>query len=133
VRESEKRFLTYLACAYSHDDAMVKEERFKLASRVAARLIKEGKMVFSPISHFHPMEVYGGLPGGWDFWERIDGEYISRSKEMFVLMSDGWRHSVGLWAEVSMAEKFGIPVTYINPKPEDMAKEEKHLDIDSDK
>ena len=47
----------YLACPYSHNPM----RGFVESSKAAARLMDAGNIVFSPISHSHPVAVHGKL------------------------------------------------------------------------
>lgn len=105
--------LTYLACPYSHPDPDVRERRFRAVNKAAGVLMKKGMLVFSPISHTHPIAVDCDLPKGWDFWHQYDRAFIEASERMFVLMLDGWQQSIGVAAEIKIAEELGIPVEYI--------------------
>lgn len=111
--ESDNQKLTYLATPYSHDDANVMVQRFNIANRVAATMLKQGIHVYSPISHSHPIAMQHGLPKGWDFWERHDRLIIEHCGKVVVLMQDGWRESIGVEAEIQIAEEMGIPVEYM--------------------
>jgi hypothetical protein len=50
VEEISVSILTYLGCPFSHPDEKVRLERRKAVSRFAAKLIRRGEIVFSPIS-----------------------------------------------------------------------------------
>ncbi|MCP4566066.1 MAG: DUF1937 family protein [FCB group bacterium] len=104
--------LIYLASPYSHDDSDVRERRFNEVCRVAAKLMKGGEFVYSPIAHTHPIAQFG-LPGDWSYWEVFDTLMLSKCDRMFVLMIDGWFESKGVQAEIRIAEKRGIPIKYI--------------------
>lgn len=104
--------LVYLACPYSHDDPFVRRERFEYASRAAAELMAAGLLVFSPISHTHPIAEHG-LPKGWDFWEKYDRAILGVCKAMIVLMLEGWRESVGVQAEIQIMRDAGKPIHFI--------------------
>jgi len=107
------RPLVYLACPYSHDDYAIRVKRFNAVCRAAARLIREGEpMVFSPISHSHPISEHG-LPTNWEFWEPCDRAYLSCCHKLIVLKLDGWRESRGVTAEIEIASEMGIPVEYL--------------------
>ena len=110
------RPLVYLACPYSHPDGAVRERRFHAVNRAAARLMSQGMMIFSPISHTHPIAVDGKLQTGWDFWERYDRICISCCHEMIVLCLDGWKESVGVQDEIGIAKELGIPVRFVVPE-----------------
>jgi len=106
--------LTYLACPYSHPDRAVRVARFEAANHTAAMLMVQGKYVFSPISHTHPIAEAGNLPLGWDFWEEYDRAILVACVEVVVLMLDGWKESKGVTAEIAIAREIGLPVTYLS-------------------
>lgn len=104
--------IAYLASPYSHPDAAVREQRFRSVCCATAEMIRAGQLIFSPIVHSHPLVDYG-MPAEWDFWQKHDREYLSRCDELLVLMLPGWRESVGVQAEIRMAEEMGKPIRYI--------------------
>jgi nucleoside 2-deoxyribosyltransferase len=103
--------MIYLASPYSHPDPAVREHRFQAACRAAARLIRLGRTVYSPIAHSHSIAAHG-LPTEWEFWESIDRRHLDDCDEVVVLMLDGWKTSAGVQAEIKYAEKHGKPVWY---------------------
>lgn len=110
------RPLTYLGCPYSCEDPAEKEWRYKQVTLAASWLTAErGLTVFSPITHSHPMHTLGGCDGDWKCWERIDREYLAVSKELIVLLLEGWDKSVGLFAEIKIAKEAGLLVRYLLP------------------
>ena len=106
---------TYLACPYSHEEPLVREARFVQVTKAAAKLMNDGHIIYSPITHCHPMATHGKLPRTWAFWKRIDKVYLAHSKTMMVLPMDGWESSVGLSDERKMALLFGIPILWLDP------------------
>ena len=70
-------------------------------------------LVFSPISHTHPIAAAGNLPVGWEFWKQYDLTFIEWCDELYVLMADGWRESTGVTAEIKLAKELGKPVRYL--------------------
>lgn len=106
--------MIYLASPYSHPEAVVREQRFRDVCRTAAQLLASGVTVFSPIIHGHPL-IDHGLLTDWPFWERFDRDHMARCDEVVVLMLDGWRESVGVAAEVRIAEELGKPVRHLAP------------------
>ena len=78
--------MIYLACPYTHPDADVRAFRFEKANQAAAKLMGEGKFVYSPISHTHPIAVAGKLPLDWAYWQSLDEFYIRICDEVVVLM-----------------------------------------------
>ncbi len=107
--------MIYLASPYSHPDPTVREQRFREACRAAARFMRLGQAVFSPIAHGHCICNYG-LSTDWRFWEPIDRHQLERCDEVVVLTLDGWIESVGVQAEIRIAGECGKPVRYVAPE-----------------
>lgn len=105
--------MIYLACPYSHKDASVREYRFMKANQAAARLMRAGHIIYSPISHTHPIATEGKLPLDWSYWQSVDEFYIGLCERVVVLELDGWQESKGVRAEIAMAEALGKPVSYM--------------------
>ena len=57
----------YLAGPYSHPDPTVRAIRFHKLNDKAAELLRAGNLVFSPISHSHPIAEQCELPKDWEF------------------------------------------------------------------
>jgi len=107
--------MIYLPSRYSAPAPDVRGERFRAACQVAAEMLKAGMSVFSPIAHSHAIAEQGDARDTWEFWRRVDLEFLARCDELVVLKLDGWRHSRGVQAEVATARKLGKPVSYIAP------------------
>ncbi len=105
--------LTYLATPYTHPNPDVSIARFRLVNKVAGDLMRMGHIVFSPISMSHPIAMESGLPTDWDFWKDFDVAYIECSCQMIVLCLEGWEESTGVQAEIEIATRIGIPISYI--------------------
>jgi hypothetical protein len=106
--------MIYLASPYSHPELAIRVERFHAVCRIAAALMRNGEIVFSPIAHGHPIAEHG-LPTDWTFWERHCREQLAPCTELVVLTLDGWRESMGVAEEIRMAGRLGKPVRYITP------------------
>jgi hypothetical protein len=106
--------MIYLASPYSHPDPTVREQRFREACRAAARFMRCGQVVFSPIAHGHCICRYG-LPTDWRFWEPFDRRQLEWCDEVVVLLLDGWREIAGVQAEIRIAAELGKPVRYLDP------------------
>ena len=111
-----KKTLIYLGCPYSDPDPLIREQRFNAVNAYAARLMNDGKYVFSPISHGHPIALAGDLPNDFAFWEGLCREMMSHCGELRILMLPGWQESVGVLAELLIADELGIPISYISEK-----------------
>ena len=106
--------MIYLASPYSHPDAGVREARYRQTCWHAVRLMRVGRLVYSPIVHSHPLAELG-LPGDWPFWAEHNREMMASCRELVVLALDGWEESRGVAAEVELATELGIPVRFEAP------------------
>lgn len=104
--------MIYLASPYSHIDEVVREQRYHDACLATANLFRRGQNVFSPIVHGHPLVAHG-LPTDWSYWEAFDRDHIRLCDELAVLKIDGWGSSIGVAAEISIAEGLGKPVWFL--------------------
>ena len=97
----------YLAVPYSHPDASIREARFKAVNQASAYLMQYGHIVFSPISHSHPIAVQCGLPLDFDFWAKFDRSFIEWCDCFYVLKLEGWETSDGVRREMAIANELG--------------------------
>lgn len=95
----------YLACPYSHRKKQIMADRFELANKKTAELMKQGHIVFSPISHSHSIAVQEKLPLDFEFWKKMDTSFIEWCDAVYVLKIDGWEKSKGVKKEISIAMK----------------------------
>jgi hypothetical protein len=110
--------IIYLACPYTHPSAVVRLQRFELATRAAAKLIAQGLIVFSPITMTHPIDVQ--LAGtadtlGSEFWVSFDESFMNFCSEMAILRVNGWENSPGVARERKYFESRGRKVWFIDP------------------
>jgi hypothetical protein len=105
--------MIYLASPYWHSEVAVREARFQAACRQTVLMLRHGMPTFSPIAQSHPMAPYG-LPGGWDFWEGYDREFLGFCSELWVLTIDGWRQSRGVNAEIGITREARKPIRYVS-------------------
>jgi hypothetical protein len=84
---------------------------FHAACQAAAELMRAGHIVYSPVSHSHPIAQHG-LPTDWSYWEWVDRRFLEVCDEVVVLTLDGWRESVGVRAEIRIANELGKDVRY---------------------
>ncbi len=104
--------MIYLACPYT-GDAVTRRLRFEQVNKATGKLIADRKHVISPISMMHPVAEAVALPLGWDYWAEYDRKLISMCDEVYVLMLDGWEDSIGVQAEIEIAQELNKPITYI--------------------
>ncbi|WP_375166540.1 DUF1937 family protein [Bradyrhizobium sp. USDA 4532] len=110
--------VVYLACPYTHSDPAVRRYRFESATRAAADLIKKGRIVFSPITMTHPIDIV--LAGesntlGSDYWVAFDEAFMEMCSEIVVLTLDGWEQSRGIQREIEYFKDRRRPIQYMDP------------------
>ena len=103
----------YLAIPYSG----IEEKSFFIANKVTSIFMEKGFIVFSPISHSHPIAIQEKVPGNWEFWEKFDRSFIEWSDELHVVVigKEGQKlidNSTGVKAEINIAIELGKPVHY---------------------
>jgi hypothetical protein len=104
----------YLAAPYSHPDLTVRQKRFEQINACVAQLMRQGITVYSPISHCHPIAIEHDLPTDWSYWQHSGEIFVTACSKLYVLKLSGWQESVGVKAEIELAVKNKIPITYLN-------------------
>jgi hypothetical protein len=83
---------------------------------VAARFIKAGIPVFSPIAQSHPVALHGGIdPLSHDIWLPADRPMMDAACGIIVVRMEGWEESVGIAHEIAVFKAAGKPVLYVDP------------------
>ncbi len=108
--------LVYLATPYSHPDESVRVTRWREVTRIAAQLMRDGQLIYSPISHTHHMACEFGLPTAWEFWQAHDTAILRACRKLIVLQQEGWQESTGVNAEIEIARELYIDVEYLEHK-----------------
>jgi hypothetical protein len=94
----------YLAIPYSG----MEESSFKQATLAAVKILRLGYNVYSPITHSHPLTEYD-VPGDWEFWQKIDFQFIDWCDEVWVLIPEEGEekvnNSTGVQAEIDYAKR----------------------------
>ncbi len=112
--------MIYLAHPYSHKDAAIREARFQSANRIAGILMKAGKLIFSPISHTHPIALVTDLPVSWEFWKLYDLEMLKACEALIVVTAEGWKESIGVQAEMEIMRELNRPIIFYEPTEEEV-------------
>ena len=98
----------YLATQYTG----VELESFRSVNRLAGELMDKGHIVFSPISHTHPIARECHLPTDWDYWKRFDESFIDWCDELWVSNFGDWEKSKGVCAEIEIAKRLNKSVRF---------------------
>jgi len=108
--------IIYLAIPYTWNP----EKSFEIANKVAAKLMKEGHIVFSPISHSHVIADYldNNLRTSQKFWMYQDIPILKVCSELHVIVigKDGQKlisESKGCMREIREAKDERKPVKYV--------------------
>jgi len=107
--------MIYLAGPYSHEDPKVREERFEALTQKAAELMLEGHVVFSPITHGHTIATRHDLPIDHEFWLKQDFRILRHCEKIIILRIDGYQDSIGVNAEIEIANTLNIPMEFVDP------------------
>lgn len=76
-----------------------------------------GHVVFSPISHSHPISRYTNADACTsDFWLKQDLPFLAVCDELWVLTLPGWDKSSGIKREMEDADRLGIPIYLVPPR-----------------
>lgn len=113
MNDSIWKKLTYLSSVYSLGNASIekKQARYKKVCQVAAKMLSEGKYVFSPILHNHPINLETNFKLTRDnFWLGFDLNILSRCNELVIVEMQGWKSSVGIREEAQFALKKGMKI-----------------------
>jgi hypothetical protein len=108
-----KKRLSYIACPYSHKEYYITVARFLAVNRFAAEIISTDHLVFSPISHTHPIVEAKDLPKSWEFWECYDKTMLGCCDDVIVLCLPEWEQSIGVQEEIKLAREFEMPIDFI--------------------
>jgi len=103
----------YLSIPYSG----IEEKSFKIVNEVAADLMKQGHIVYSPISMGHAIVQENDLPNTREFWEESEKEFISWCDTLMAVVLDENGHdliinSKGCQSEIKMANDMNKNVNY---------------------
>jgi len=107
----------YLATPYSHPDKKVMRERFEVVNKKAGELMLEGNVVFSPISHSHPVAqtMDEKLVCDHELWMKQDMPFLEFCDELWVLHVEGWHLSLGVKTEMARAKRLKMPIMFVKP------------------
>ena len=112
----KEKKLIYLASPYTHKDKRVMKLRFDQVTAIAAHLVREGYVVFSPITYGHTLCEFEDLPVEFEFWNDFCLKFLEKSDLFVRLEFDGWEESKGLKEEVKFCKENKIPQYFIPPR-----------------
>jgi hypothetical protein len=81
-------------------------------------LLRERRWVYSPIVHCHQLATEYGLPRDAKFWQDYNRAMLDAAAGMYVLLSDGWKASIGMKLEIIRAIERDIAIVEVLPGDE---------------
>lgn len=105
--------MIYIASPYS-GTAEEQAHRFLAVREYTAKLIQAGHVAFSPIVYAHEMAKELQMGTDAKTWASFNDEMIRLSEGMHVLKLPGWTMSKGVKAEIDLAQRLDLPVTYVS-------------------
>ena len=107
--------IIYLAAPYSHKNKIIISIRVELVNKKAAKLMEQGNIVFSPITHCHYISKYCKVdPCDPFFWLRQDLPFISLCDKLMIYKLSGWKESKGIKIEIKEAKRLNKIIEYID-------------------
>ena len=97
------------------------EANFHICNVRVAQLIEKGVLVYSPISHTHPIHMdYPPFVGGevHQMWYEYDNGMIREVHFKGIILAPGWEKSTGCKAEKELFEELGREVRYLKESGE---------------
>lgn len=98
--------MLYIAQPYVHNYLPIREERYRNALKVLFDFHKAGILAYSPIVHWHPVDV--------TYSRGVTREYLMEHSKLMVKLCwglvvvemNGWMNSEGVYAEYKVAKKY---------------------------
>jgi nucleoside 2-deoxyribosyltransferase len=110
----------YLASAYSSNSKWKwirrweRYKRFKKANKIAGLAMEAGFIVFSPISHSHPIaKTLPESKNTYKFWLPQDYSFLKECDVMWIIDSSPWKRSRGVCSEIKFCFNNNIPVSLL--------------------
>ena len=105
----------YLSSPYTHPTALGMESRYFAAQSIAYWLMTtRGHTLIEPIGMSHAKAKAFSMPTTYDFWQRMNQNWIRKCDGVIVATMIGWHKSKGVTDEIAFATKLGIPVYYLD-------------------
>lgn len=118
--------MLYIASPYSHEDIVVRRDRYKQVVGVTAKLTLDGWKVYSPIVHSHPLVEFAQEPHlpnlhalhekDHDFWLSYDRTFMRLCDRLVVVAMLGWETSKGIRQEVEFFKNLRRPMALVSPE-----------------
>lgn len=118
--------IVYLAGPYSKGSAATRLARFNALTHAAAKLINLQRVIYSPITMTHPIDLVladDGSTLGSEFWGAFDEAFMGLCSAISVLTLPGWQESSGVKREIAHFAARGVVPEYLPPEDIGITKE----------
>ena len=108
----------YLASQFSNSKFWVRWHRVYVATKCAAKLMRDGYVVFSPLTHsfFCALFMPKKLMCDFDFWMRKDLPFVEFCDCLIIISKeDKWQKSKGVSKELSRNNAINHPCFVFSP------------------
>jgi hypothetical protein len=116
--------IIYLAGPYSNDaprdpkgkaSADKRLARFNAITEAARRFVEKDKIIYSPLTMTHPIDVRMKHDPGSAFWVSFDEAFMAHCSRLIVLKLPGWDASAGIIREIKFFRDRGIEPEWCEP------------------
>ncbi len=83
--------LIYMGAPLSHPNRRVMDARVFAVNAIVTRLLLQGDLILSPITHGYPLAAHG-LGTSWECFERLDLALLDRCDRLHILPFPGWHN-----------------------------------------
>lgn len=104
----------YLATPYTDSDPDIVEKRFSVITQITAELMNHGHIIFSPVTHGHPIACAGADKVHYATWLMHGLKILHSCDKLLVAELPGWDKSTGVLAEMQYARNFGICIEHLS-------------------
>lgn len=116
AKSSYESSLSYLATPYTKYPQGI-DAAYRDACTLAARLIRIGVNLYSPIAHAHGIALHGGIDAlNQRLWTEIDAIFLDKCEVLIVAHMEGWEQSSGIAHEIEVFERSGRPIFDLDPQ-----------------
>jgi len=103
--------ISYLASPYSSPSPALRRARYIAAVVATKELMQQGKVVYSPIVHWHMQTTMFDLPFDYLTWKGQNDPMMDVSGELLILQIEGWKESKGVQNEIQVFKNNNKPIS----------------------